>query len=61
MAAFHYVPLHTANAGERFGRFEGLDKNTTIESERLVRLPIWYGISEQEQDSVVGVIKEFYV
>jgi len=60
MAAFHYVPLHTAVAGERFGRFYGDDKYTTKESERLVRLPLWYGITEQDQNLVVNAIKEFY-
>lgn len=60
MAAFHYVPLHTASAGELFARFHGSDNYTTLESERLVRLPLWYGISEQDQDMVVGAIKEFY-
>uniref|UniRef100_UPI00258EFC62 DegT/DnrJ/EryC1/StrS family aminotransferase n=1 Tax=Idiomarina sp. TaxID=1874361 RepID=UPI00258EFC62 len=60
MAAFHYVPLHTASAGERFGRFHGQDKYTTMESERLMRLPLWYGITELDQNLVVGAIKEFY-
>ncbi|RDK83994.1 UNVERIFIED_ORG: dTDP-4-amino-4,6-dideoxygalactose transaminase [Idiomarina abyssalis] len=60
MAAFHYVPLHTAVAGERFGRLHGDDKYTTAESERLVRLPLWYGITELDQNLVVDAIKEFY-
>lgn len=60
MAAFHYVPLHTANAGGRFGRFHGQDNYTTSESERLVRLPLWYGMTDQEQTQVVSAIKEFY-
>lgn len=60
MAAFHYVPLHSANAGSRFGRFHGEDNYTTSESERLVRLPLWYGMIEQEQNQVVSAIKEFF-
>lgn len=45
---FHYIPLHSAPAGLKFGRFEGEDVYTTIESERLVRLPMYYGLSEEE-------------
>lgn len=60
IAAFHYVPLHTASAGGRFGRFHGQDNYTTSESERLVRLPLWYGMKEQAQNQVVSAIKEFY-
>lgn len=60
MAAFHYVPLHSASAGSRFGSFHGQDKYTTQESERLVRLPLWYGMTEQDQNKVVSTIKEFY-
>ena len=52
MAVFHYVPLHTAKAGKQFGRFDGEDRYTTTESERLIRLPIWYGMDKQ----VVGYI-----
>ncbi|MAC34678.1 MULTISPECIES: dTDP-4-amino-4,6-dideoxygalactose transaminase [Idiomarina] len=60
MAAFHYVPLHSASAGSRFGSFHGQDNYTTQESERLVRLPLWYGMTEQDQNQVVSAIKEFY-
>ena len=60
MAAFHYVPLHTADAGARFGCFAGEDRYTTTESERLVRLPMWYGMSEMDQLRVVKAVKEFY-
>lgn len=60
MAAFHYVPLHSASAGSRFGSFYGQDNYTTPESERLVRLPLWYGMAEQDQNQVVSAIKEFY-
>ena len=45
-AAFHYIPLHTSPAGKRMGRFCGEDKYTTRESERILRLPMYYGLSE---------------
>ena len=48
MSVFHYVPLHSAIAGKKYGRFNGADKYTTIESERLLRLPLYYGISKSE-------------
>lgn len=60
MAIFHYVPLHNSRAGKVFGRFSGRDIHTTRESERLVRLPIWYGISETEQRHVINAVKEFF-
>jgi dTDP-4-amino-4,6-dideoxygalactose transaminase len=60
MAVFHYVPLHSATAGQQFGRFSGKDDFTTPESEKLVRLPMWYGISVPEQQTVVSAIKGFY-
>lgn len=59
-AVFHYVPLHTAKAGITFGRFHGDDCFTTSESERLVRLPIWFGIGQTAQQQVVDAIFEFY-
>jgi len=60
LAVFHYVPLHSSTAGKRFSRFHGSDKYTTIESERLIRLPLWYGMEPEEQVKVIGAIKEFY-
>ena len=57
---FHYIPLHSAPAGEKFGRFDGEDEFTTKESERLVRLPMYYGLLEDQVDLVVEGIKEFY-
>ncbi len=57
---FHYVPLHTAPAGEKFGRFVGEDHYTTRESERLLRLPMYYGLKEEQIACVVESIKEFY-
>ncbi|MEQ6886642.1 dTDP-4-amino-4,6-dideoxygalactose transaminase [Salicola sp. Rm-C-2C1-2] len=60
LAVFHYVPLHTSKAGMAFGRFYGEDKFTTKESERLVRLPMFYGISELQQTQVIEGILSFY-
>lgn len=60
MAVFHYVPLHSAKAGQCFARLHGTDQYTTKESERLVRLPIWYGISEKDIQYIVDTIIEFY-
>ncbi len=59
-APFHYVPLHSAPAGLKFGRFNGKDINTTKESERLLRLPLYYGISTSDVDLVSDKIIEFY-
>ncbi len=60
MAVFHYIPLHTAPAGKKYGEFRGEDRYTTIESERLVRLPLYYGLSEQDQSKVIEGVKKFY-
>lgn len=59
-AVFHYIPLHTAPAGEKFGRFHGEDQYTTRESERLLRLPLYYGLKEEEVDYIISKVKEFY-
>lgn len=59
-AVFHYVPLHTAPAGKKFGRFHGKDVYTTKESERLVRLPMYFGLSENDCVKVCDTVKEFY-
>ncbi|MDX4036781.1 dTDP-4-amino-4,6-dideoxygalactose transaminase [Aliarcobacter skirrowii] len=59
-AVFHYVPLHSAPAGEKFGRFEGVDNSTTKESERLIRLPMYYGLEDNELLKVIDVVKEFF-
>ena len=59
-SAFHYIPLHTAPAGQRFGRFAGEDVYTTRESERLTRLPMYYGLTEEEIHTVVSAVMEFY-
>ncbi|WP_418455672.1 dTDP-4-amino-4,6-dideoxygalactose transaminase [Allofournierella sp.] len=60
MAVFHYIPLHSAPAGMRFGRFEGVDKYTTKESERLVRLPLYYGLTPQDRGKVIDTVKRFF-
>ena len=59
-AVFHYIPLHSAEAGLKFGRFHGEDKYTTKESERLLRLPLYYGLKEEDVKYVASKIKEFY-
>ena len=59
-SAFHYVPLHSAEAGLKFGRFNGVDEYTTKESERLTRLPMYYGLTAAEIDTVTEVIRSFW-
>lgn len=58
--AFHYVPLHSAPAGRRFGRFHGEDKYTTSTFERLLRMPMYYGLGLDEVEMICDKIKEFY-
>lgn len=60
MTVFHYVPLHSSPAGLKFGRFHGEDKYTTKESERLVRLPMYYGLTQEDKEYVVECIHEFF-
>ncbi len=60
IAVFHYVPLHSATAGKKYGRFHGEDKYTTKESERLVRLPMYYGLAETDVEKVVDSIYSFF-
>lgn len=60
LAVFHYIPLHSAPAGEKFGRFDGTDVYTTAESERLVRLPMYYGLTESDRKQVIEKVLEFY-
>ena len=57
---FHYIPLHSSPAGIRFGRFHGDDEFTTKESERLVRLPMYYGLSEDDRACVVKAVYSFF-
>ncbi|MCQ2564117.1 MAG: dTDP-4-amino-4,6-dideoxygalactose transaminase [Mogibacterium sp.] len=60
LAVFHYVPLHSAPAGSKFGRFHGEDKYTTNTFERLLRLPMFYGLKPEEVEYITDKIKEFY-
>lgn len=60
LAVFHYVPLHSAPAGKRFGRFCGEDRYTTNTFERLLRLPMYYGLKPEEVEYITDKIKEFY-
>ena len=57
---FHYVPLHSAPAGLKFGRFYGEDVYTTAESDRLVRLPMYYGLSSNDLTQIITAVKEFF-
>ena len=60
LAVFHYIPLHSAPAGLKYGRFHGEDRYTTRESERLLRLPMYYGLKEDQVNFIAGKVKEFY-
>lgn len=60
LAVFHYVPLHNAPAGKRFGVFRGEDKFTTAESNRLLRLPMFYGLNRNDLDFVCDKVCEFF-
>ena len=60
LAVFHYIPLHGAPAGQKYGEFIGEDKYTTRESERLVRLPMYYNLSEEDITYVAELISRFY-
>ncbi|MCD7867810.1 MAG: dTDP-4-amino-4,6-dideoxygalactose transaminase [Clostridiales bacterium] len=60
LAVFHYVPLHTAPAGRKFGRFHGEDRYTTSESGRLLRLPMYYGLKREDQEYIISCVCEFF-
>lgn len=60
LAVFHYVPLHSAPAGLRFGRFCGEDRYTTAESDKLLRLPLYYKLTIEDQDRVIKAVRDFY-
>lgn len=60
LTVFHYVPLHSAPAGIKFGHFSGEDKYTTRESERLVRLPMFYSLTVEDTEYIISKVKEFY-
>ena len=60
MAVFHYIPLHGCPAGERFGEFHGEDRYTTKESERLLRLPLFYNLSPVNQRTVIATLLNYF-
>jgi len=60
-AVFHYVPLHSAAAGVKYSRFNGEDKYTTKESERLLRLPLYYGMAESDRKKIAEAVRAFYL
>lgn len=60
MAVFHYVPLHTSLGGKKFGEFIGEDRYTTSESEKIIRLPMYYGLLKKDVEYVIACIEEFY-
>ena len=57
---FHYIPLHSAPAGRKFGHFSGEDIYTTRESEKLARIPMFYGLSYEEKEKIVFDIKKYF-
>ena len=60
ICVFHYIPLHSSPAGIKFGSFKGKDVFTTLESEKLVRLPLYYGISDEDLRIILGGIYDFF-
>ena len=60
LCVFHYVPLHSAPAGEKFGRFDGKDEHTTADSDRLVRLPMYYNLNKNDQEKVIDKTLAFF-
>ena len=60
LCVFHYVPLHSAPAGRKFGRFHGEDVYTTAESDRLVRLPLYYHLAREDQEKVIACTLRFF-
>lgn len=59
-ATFHYIPLHSSPAGKLFGRFNGEDRYTTKESERLLRLPLFYGLTQDKVEYISSKVAEYY-
>ena len=59
-SVFHYIPLHSAPAGHKFGRFDGEDEYTTRESERLVRLPLYYNLTLEDREHVIDSVKKYF-
>ncbi len=60
LAVFHYVPLHNSKAGRQYGVFHGEDQYTTKESDRLIRLPMYYGLTEGEQDYIIDKVHDYF-
>lgn len=60
LSVFHYIPLHSAPAGLKFGEFSGTEQYTTTESEKIARLPMYYGIKREELDMVIKEVKRFF-
>ena len=60
MAVFHYVPLHSSPAGEMYGRLHGVDRYTTQESDRLVRLPMYFGLTDKDRAAVINAVATFF-
>ena len=60
LAVFHYIPLHSAPAGQKFGVFHGEDKYTTAEANRLLRLPMYYGLTDSDISKVIDTVLKFY-
>ncbi|MGP6487760.1 dTDP-4-amino-4,6-dideoxygalactose transaminase [Duffyella gerundensis] len=60
LAVFHYIPLHSSPAGLRFGRFSGEDRFTTRESERLLRMPLFYNLSDNNQGTVINSLLSYF-
>ena len=60
-AVFHYIPLHSSPAGRKYGTFYGEDRYTTKESERLLRLPMYYHLEKKDIEFVVEQVKRFYL
>lgn len=60
LAVFHYIPLHTATAGVKFSRFHREDCHTTLESERLIRLPMWYGLDKTAYEKIIDKVIGFF-
>lgn len=60
LAVFHYIPLHSSPAGQRFGRFHGEDRYTQSESERLLRLPLFYNLTDNNQQTVVNSLLSYF-
>jgi dTDP-4-amino-4,6-dideoxygalactose transaminase len=60
LAVFHYVPLHSAPAGLKYGRFDGEDVYTTAESDKLVRLPMYFGLTAEDRQKVINTVLSFY-